>query len=245
MQRIESGSAAFDAKLEALIRELRSGGLTSADSAGDLDVPAIVADIIQRVRASGDVAAAELAARLDNAKLDANSLLVSPERIEAARADASDDFLTLVRKAAANIREYQEHIIHRAPPPLERGGRRLGVRYTPMDRVGVYVPGGKAFYPSSVLMTIVPAQVAGVSEVVVATPATGGSIAPAVLALLGELGVQEVVALGGAVAVAALAYGTERIRPVQKIVGPRQRVCCGGEAPGVRSRGDRFDRRPE
>jgi histidinol dehydrogenase len=103
---------------------------------------------------------------------------------------------------------------------LVRGGRTLGVRYTPIDRVGVYVPGGRALYPSTVLMTVVPAQAAGVREIVIASPPTGGRISDMALALAGELGVHEVLQLGGAVAVAALAYGTPSIRAVQKIVGP-------------------------
>jgi histidinol dehydrogenase len=120
----------------------------------------------------------------------------------------------------ANIREYQNHIRHRDPEPLLRGGRKLGVRYTPIERVGVYVPGGRALYPSTVLMTVVPAQCAGVQEIAIASPPTGGKISDMALALAGELGVREVLQLGGAVAMAALAYGTETIAPVHKIVGP-------------------------
>jgi histidinol dehydrogenase len=101
-----------------------------------------------------------------------------------------------------------------------RGGRKLGVRYTPIERVGVYVPGGRALYPSTVLMTVVPAQTAGVPEIVMASPPTGGRISDLALALAAELGIREVLALGGAVAIAAMAYGTRSIRPVNKIVGP-------------------------
>jgi histidinol dehydrogenase len=125
-----------------------------------------------------------------------------------------------MRRAISNIRAYQTHILARAPAPLVRGGRKLGVRYTPIDRVGVYVPGGHALYPSTVLMTVVPAQVAGVREVAIVSPPTEGDINPMALALAHELGVDEVYRAGGAVGVAALAYGTESIRPVHKIVGP-------------------------
>jgi histidinol dehydrogenase len=125
-----------------------------------------------------------------------------------------------MRRAIENIRAYQQHILVTAPPPLERGGRKLGVRYTPIERAAVYVPGGQALYPSTVLMTVVPAQVAGVQEVVMVSPPTGGEINSMALALAGELGIREVYRLGGAVAVAAMAYGTQSIRPVDKIVGP-------------------------
>ena len=125
-----------------------------------------------------------------------------------------------MRRAIGNIRAYQEHILLKSPAALARGGRQLGLRYTPLDRVAVYVPGGQALYPSTVLMTVVPAQVAGVKEVVMFSPPRGGDINPMVLALAAELGIEEVYRLGGAVAVAAAAFGTETIRPVDKIVGP-------------------------
>jgi len=208
------------ASVEQLLATLRGGELTAADSGDDLRVGEIVQDILARVRDEGDAAVAELTSRLDRADVPPERLRVAPEVLAAAHAAAEPAFLALVRRAAANIRAYQEHILHPEPPPLVRGGRRLGVRYTPIERVGVYVPGGRAFYPSTVLMTIVPAQVAGVGQVVVASPPTGGEIAAPALALLHELGVDEVYRMGGAVAVAALAYGTGRIPPVAKIVGP-------------------------
>jgi histidinol dehydrogenase len=146
---------------------------------------------------------------------------VSPEEIDEAHSNADPEFLELVRRVIKNIRQYQEHILIQPPGPLEIGGRSLGVRYTPVQRVGVYVPGGRALYPSTVLMTVVPAQVAGVDEIAIVSPPTSdGDINPMVLALAAELEVHEVYRVGGAQAVAALAVGTETVAAVDKIVGP-------------------------
>jgi histidinol dehydrogenase len=217
---ISSQSADYSAKLQELLALLRSGGLVASSEQSSLDVAAIVRDILAQVATSGDEAAAALTSRLDRASITAQTIRVSPEEIARAHRDADPQFLALMRRVIANIRAYQEHIRHRDPEPLVRGGRKLGVRYTPIDRVGVYVPGGRALYPSTVLMTVVPAQVAGVREIVMASPPTGGRIDDMALALAAELGVTEVLQLGGAVAVGAMAYGTASVRPVQKIVGP-------------------------
>ena len=204
----------------ALRDALRAGGLTETGS-GALDVPAIVTDILQRVQAHGDDALVELEAEIDKVNLTADALRVPEEQLASAHAAADPAFLSLVRNVAQNIREYQEHIRIDAPPMLQRGSRQLGVRYTPIDRVAVYVPGMNALYPSTVLMTVVPAQVAGVGEIVMCSPPlAGGDVDPMVLALAKELGVREVYRLGGAVAVAAMAFGSESIQSVQKIVGP-------------------------
>ncbi|MBF8270835.1 MAG: hisD [Gammaproteobacteria bacterium] len=205
--------------IEALRTRLHGGGLVAAD-AGNLDVPKIVADILKQVREGGDAAAARLTSQFDQADLTTERLRVSQDEIDRALKQADQQFLTLIRKAIRNIRDYQEHILIKAPPALQRGGRQLGVRYLPLDRVAVYVPGGQALYPSTVLMTVVPAQVAGVKEVILLSPPKGGDINPLVLALAGELRIKEVYRLGGAVAVAAAAFGTATIRPVDKIVGP-------------------------
>ncbi len=210
----------FATEVEVLRATLRGGGLTAASESSTLHVPSIVSELLAQVRQGGNAAVAELTSRLDRANITADSLRVPEAELKAAHATADPDFLDLMREAIRNIREYQNHILHRAPPPLLRQGRALGVRYTPIERVGVYVPGGRALYPSTVLMTVVPALVAGVSEVVMVSPPTGGDINPMALALAEELGIREVYRTGGAVAVAALAYGTETIRPVDKIVGP-------------------------
>ncbi len=207
-------------EVRSLRERLRSGGLTAAAERSDLDVPTIVRELLEKVRVGKDVAVADLTSQLDRASITPDSLRVPVERLAQAHQDADPEFLRLIRGAIANIREYQEHIRLRAPEPLVRGGRVLGIRYTPMDRVGVYVPGGRALYPSTVLMTVVPAQVAGVKDVVLASPPSGGDISPMAMALAAELGITEVYRMGGAVALAALAYGTETIRSVQKIVGP-------------------------
>ncbi|MBW2725048.1 MAG: histidinol dehydrogenase [Deltaproteobacteria bacterium] len=220
IRTIQMGSPGGESQLEALLEVLRDGGLLGADAASDLDVPKVVSEILEEVRSGGDEAAARLTSRFDRASVSPESLRVPAELIAKAHAEAEPDFLALMRRAIANIRAYQEHILVKAPAPLQRGGRKLGVRYTPIERAAVYVPGGQALYPSTVLMTVVPAQVAGVREIVMVSPPTGGEINSMALALAGELGISEVYRLGGAVAVAAMAYGTESIPAVHKIVGP-------------------------
>ncbi len=217
---IRSDSPLSDPAVRELRDRLRAGRLTTAEDAG-ADVPAIVSDIIAQVAAGGDAALVELERKLDGADLTPETIRVPAERIAEAHAAADADFLALVRRVRENIRRYQQSILVEAPPPMRRGGRELGVRYTPVGRAGVYVPGMKALYPSTVLMTVVPAQVAGVPDIALASPPlAGGDVDDMVLALAGELGVGEVYRLGGAVAVAAFACGTEHVPPVDKIVGP-------------------------
>jgi histidinol dehydrogenase len=201
---------------------LRGGGLTaSARGGGRESVARTVTAILRKVASGGDRELVRLAERYDKAALTPKTLRVPPAAIRAATAAAETKFLALARRVIANIRQYQEHILIRPPAPLLRGGRELGVRYTPVDSVGVYVPGGRALYPSTMLMTIVPAQVAGVRRIAIASPPnTAGEVNPMVLALAGELGIGEVYRLGGAQAIAAMAMGTESIAPVDKIVGP-------------------------
>lgn len=217
---LDCSNPSFAADVNALREVLRRGALTARVEQDSLDVPAIVREIIADVAARGDRAVTELTNKFDRASLTDETLRVPEAVLEAARANCEPDFLGLMRRAIANIREYQEHIMVRAPEPLTRGGRVLGVRYCPIDRVGVYVPGGRALYPSTVLMTVVPAQVARVPEIVIVSPPTGGDINPMALAIAAELGVREVYRVGGAVAIAALAFGTPQIRAVDKIVGP-------------------------
>lgn len=220
IRTLDSSTAAGEEQIARLIELLAGGGLVNADSRDQTDVAGIVAGILEEVRSGGDEAVARLTSKFDRADVRPETLRVPAEQIARAHAAAEPAFLELMREAIANIRAYQEHILVQAPPPLDRGGRKLGVRYTPIERVAVYVPGGQAIYPSTVLMTVVPAQVAGVEEIVMITPPTGGEINDMALALAGELGIEEVIRSGGAVAVAAAAYGTETIRAVDKIVGP-------------------------
>ena len=216
---IQSDDPLSDPAVAAVRDKLRAGGLASA-GAGEVDVPAAVAEILADVQRRGDAAVMDLTARIEKVRLTAGELRVSAEQIAEARAAADAEFLGLIRRAAANIREYQEAVLLKDAPVIRRGGRALGVRYTPVERVGVYVPGGRAPYPSTVLMTVVPAQVAGVGEIALVSPPTGGRVASTVLALAGELGVGEVYGVSGTAGIAALAFGTDSIRPVQKIVGP-------------------------
>jgi histidinol dehydrogenase len=248
------------ARLRAL---LRAGELTAHDASAGAGVAGVVRSILDQVARGGDAAAAQLTSELDRAEVTPATLRVPSEVLERAHRDADPDFLALIRRSAANVRAYQEHILWKSPPPLERGGRRLGVRYSPLRRVAVYVPGGRALYTSTVVMTVVPARVAGVRELAMFSPPTGGEIAPLALALAWELGVREVYRLGGAVGLAAAAFGTETIAAVDKIVGPgnayvaeakrqlygrvRRRALVGGRSvgpgrarPGVSHSGDAF-----
>jgi histidinol dehydrogenase len=172
------------------------------------------------VEEQGLAAVLDYAARIDKAQLTPETIRVPAETLAAAHAKAEPEFLATVRRVAENIREFQQAILHR-DVRLERPHGYLVERYRPLDRVGICVPGGAAAYPSTVLMTAVPAQVAGVPELaVVAPPTKFGSYNDDLLATCHELGIREVYRLGGAQAVAALAYGVEGIPRVDKIVGP-------------------------
>lgn len=210
----------FSSEVQAIHRQLQSGGLLARTEKQALDVPSIVRNVIESVAQRGDQALLELTREFDHVDLTEETLRVPEHVIQQAHDECDSDFLALLRRVISNIREYQEHILVKAPEPLQRGGRTLGVRYTPIGRVGIYVPGGRAVYPSTVLMTAVPAQVAKVRDLVMVSPPTGGEISPIVLAIAAELGIREVYRLGGAVAIAALALGTPRVPAVDKIVGP-------------------------
>ncbi|MBD2872614.1 histidinol dehydrogenase [Paenibacillus arenilitoris] len=179
--------------------------------------------IVADVRAEGDAALLRYTERHDRVKLDAASLRVTPREIEAAYGQVDAAFLAAIREAAANIRAFHEKQMRTSWMDLQPDGTLLGQIMRPLKRVGVYVPGGKAAYPSSVLMNVIPAQVAGVPEIVMVTPpATGGKegIDPYILVAAAEAGVKEMYRVGGAQAIAALAYGTATIAPVDKICGP-------------------------
>ena len=208
----------IDAPSEGLtLRDIRR--ITKRDQAESEDirkaVEAILADIEQR----GDAAVREYTKRFDGVDLD--SFLVSPEEIDDAVDIVGPDFMAILDEAAANIRAYHERQVEQTWIDTFRPGVRLGAKFTPIQRVGVYVPGGTAAYPSTVLMDTIPAHVAGVPSIAVFTPpAKDGSVNPYILAAAHVAGATEIYKVGGAQGIAAAAYGTESIPPVFKIVGP-------------------------
>lgn len=186
----------------------------------DDDVSTTVRSIIRDVRERGDAALIELGAKFDHVELTPQTLRVTPAEIEAARLQCTLHTLQALDIAARRIEDYHRRQLPADASYTDDTGARLGWRFTPLDSVGLYVPGGTASYPSSVLMNAIPAVVAGVKRLVMVTPATGGAINPLALEAAHRAGVTEIYRIGGAQAVAALAYGTETIAPVDKIVGP-------------------------
>ena len=184
-----------------------------------VDVEAIVTDIIQNVRQRGDEALFEYCEKFDKARLD--TLLVTPEEIQEAAQAVGEEFLEILKKAAANIRKFHAKQVRNSFIINDEDGILMGQKIIPVDRAGLYVPGGTAAYPSTVLMDSIPAKIAGVPEVVMVTPPNAeGKINPYILAAAYVAGVDKIFKVGGAQAVAALAYGTESIPRVDKIVGP-------------------------
>ena len=201
--------------------ERRLAQLLGRDSAQTQAVEAAVVEILAAVRRDGDAALIELTARLDRHKVSAAAELELPrDKMVAALESIAPKVGAALRAAAHRIKRYHRHEVQQSWHFDEADGTRLGQRITPLERVGVYVPGGRAAYPSSVLMTAIPAQVAGVGEIIMVVPAPGGAVNPAVLAAAALAGVDRVFTIGGAQAIAALAYGTETVPAVDKIVGP-------------------------
>ncbi|WHX49259.1 histidinol dehydrogenase [Paenibacillus woosongensis] len=190
---------------------------------GSPEQNAVVKTIVSAVKNEGDVALLKYTEQLDGMKLSPETLRVTEEEMRAAYDKVEPSFVAAISAAAANIRAYHARQKRNSWMDLQPDGSMLGQIIRPLKRVGVYVPGGKASYPSSVLMNVIPAQVAGVPEIVMVTPpATSGKegIDPYILVAAAEAGVNEIYRVGGAQAVAALAYGTETIAPVDKICGP-------------------------
>ena len=184
-----------------------------------VNVEKIVADIIADVRANGDRAVLAYNLKFDKAALD--TLLVSQEEIEEAFAAVEPEFLSILEQAAENIRNFHSKQVRSSFVIADKPGIVLGQKVTPIERVGVYVPGGTAAYPSTVLMDTIPAKIAGCGTIVMVTPpGADGKINPVILAAAKIAGVDMIFKVGGAQAVAALAYGTESIPKVDKIVGP-------------------------
>ncbi|WP_209121421.1 histidinol dehydrogenase [Alkalihalobacillus sp. BA299] len=178
-----------------------------------------VTEIIDKVKAYGDDALGALTEKFDGVKLA--SFAVTPEEIEKAYDEIDADALAAIREAINNIRDFHTRQKRETWITTKEDGTMLGQKVTPLDSVGVYVPGGRAAYPSSIMMNVIPAQVAGVERIVmVSPPHSNGSWPAGVLVTANELGVTEMYKVGGAQAVAALAYGTETIAPIDKIVGP-------------------------
>ena len=179
----------------------------------------IVADVIANVRKNGDKALQEYTKKFDKADID--SLEVTDEEIENAFAQVDDKFIEIIKKAKENIYNFHKHQVRNSFVISENDGIVLGQKVLPLRRVGLYVPGGTASYPSSVLMNCIPAKIAGVEEIVMTTPPRAdGTINPVILAAAKIAGVGRIYKVGGSQAIAALAYGTETIEAVDKIVGP-------------------------
>ena len=184
-----------------------------------VDVAGIVADILYDVRKNGDQAVFAYCAKFDKAEL--TTLEVSKQEIEEALNRVEPDFLEILKEAAANIRAFHSRQVRNSFVMADKPGIVLGQKVTPIEKVGVYVPGGTAAYPSTVLMDTIPAKIAGCPQIVMVTPpGRDGKVSPAILAAASIAGVDRIFKVGGAQAIAALAYGTESIPKVDKIVGP-------------------------
>ena len=205
-----------------MIRIMKRGEVSESElfarKVNGADVAGAVADIIADVRRNGDAALKKYNEKFD--KCTCESLEVSEEEFAAAMAAVPAEYLRVLERSAGNIREYHLRQVRHDYIVTAEDGSVLGQRVLPMARVGLYVPGGTAAYPSSVLMNAIPAKIAGVGEIVMTTPAGGGAVSPAILAAARVAGVDRVFKVGGAQAVAALAYGTESVPRVDKIVGP-------------------------
>jgi len=212
ISKLRASDEGFDQTLEKLI---------AWDMVSDTAVEETVSGILRQVKAEGDRALVELTNRFDRRQAESiDQLTVSAEQLQEALESIDSESRQALEIAATRIRDYHNHQTQESWQYQEADGTTLGQQITPLDRVGIYVPGGKASYPSSVLMNCIPARVAGVSEVIMMVPAPDGELSPMVLAAAAIAGVDQVFTVGGAQAVAALAYGTETVPKVDKIVGP-------------------------
>ena len=179
-----------------------------------------VTEIVENVRSRGDEALFEYTEKFDHIALTGETVRVTKEEIEEAYREVDPKLVDVIRKALVNIRAYHEKQKRYSWFDSKENGILLGQKVTPLSKVGVYVPGGKAVYPSSVLMNVVPARVAGVKQIVMTTPCRGGKVSPNTLVAANEAGVDVIFKVGGAQAIAAMAHGTASIPKVDKIVGP-------------------------
>jgi histidinol dehydrogenase len=212
IQRLDANSERFSEQLDALL---------AWSSVSDPTVAATVAEILQAIKSQGDTALMDYTNQFDRRDISQMAeLTISQAQLQQALESIPVAQRQALEVAAERVRHYHQHQVQDSWQFTESDGTVLGQKVTPMDRVGLYVPGGKASYPSSVLMNAIPAKVAGVPEVVMVVPAPDGELNPMVLAAAAIAGVDHVYTIGGAQAVAALAYGTATIPKVDKIVGP-------------------------
>ena len=212
IRRLSTQSSHFDAELKDLL---------ALEAEQDASIERTVVDILADIRQRGDAALLEYTRKFDHLDVhDAQHLELPQAELQAALASLSHEQRDALETAAARIRAFHERQRVEGWTYTEADGTLLGQRVTPLDRVGLYVPGGKAAYPSSVLMNAIPAKVAGVQELIMVVPTPGGERNPLVLAAAAIAGVDRVFTIGGAQAVGALAYGTETVPQVDKIVGP-------------------------
>jgi len=210
-QMLDTRDGAFEARFQALL------GMKRESSA---DVNDAVAKIIASVRERGDAALIDFTKQFDHLDLSETGIAVSEDDIQAALAEVDDETVDALKFAHARILDHHKRQLPRSESYTDDTGVELGQRWTPVASAGLYVPGGTASYPSSVLMNAIPAKVAGVERLVMVVPSPRGELNPLVLVAAALSGVDEIYRVGGAQAVAALAYGTETIAPVVKIVGP-------------------------
>lgn len=218
--RLDTTDKGFAAAFENLLGVKREASTEVGDT---------VAGILADVRLRGDAAVIDLTAKFDRLQLTPETLAITTDEIEAAAASVADDVIEALEFAHNRIKSHHEKQRPEDHIYQDSLGVTLGTRWTPVDAAGIYVPGGLASYPSSVLMNAVPARVAGVERVAMVVPTPDGKVNPAVLAAAKIAGVSEIYRIGGAQAIGALAYGTDTIRPVAKIVGPGNAYVAGAK----------------
>jgi histidinol dehydrogenase len=211
VRRLDASDNGFAEAFDALVNDRREA---------DADVSSIVTQTIRSVRDRGDVTLVEMTQRFDGFDLNSAGWQIDAAQCKAAFDDLATELRDALKLAATRIRAYHKAQLPKDRDYRDKDGVRLGARWSPVDAAGVYVPGGRASYPSSVLMNAIPAKVAGVERLVMVTPTPRGEINQTVMAAAHLAGVDEIWRVGGAQAIAALAYGTDRIQPVDVITGP-------------------------
>ena len=239
----ESKARRLDARHPGFEDEFRA--LMDRDASIPPAASAAAAEIVTAVRARGDAALAEYTLRFDGYDLAAvGGAEVDGKEVDRAAARAGTAERAALERAAARIRAYHERQLPADAHWSDGAGIELGWRWRAVERVGVYAPGGRARYPSSVLMSAIPAKVAGAEQVVLATPAPAGSMDPLVMLAARVSGIDAVYRIGGAQAIAALAFGTRAVPRCDVVVGPGKRLCRRRQADRLRRRRHRRDRRP-